>query len=230
MPIGTSLAPYLPLVEGERVGGKIVDFRIQQKSDYDTNRPLYFVRSADGKGGKGYEPFDADGKPNEPICDWVFTVDTGVADETGDTERRIFLDPRKGQKGTAVEGQRGRDAVEKALKVAKAHRVGLEIGGSIFITRGPKVAPKRGDAQCVTYAAEYEPPAGGPGTGTAVDEVPYMIGGGRFNPDLRGSEITQDLSAFAGAAGVTGGVTSSGLGQSGGSVVVAKQEDDEPPF
>lgn len=228
MPIGASLVPYLPLVEGERVGGEIVDFSIRQKSDYDTNRPLYFVRLPDGKGTKGFEPYDADGKPNEPICDWVFTVDTGVEDETGETERRIFLDPRKGQRGSAVEGKRGRDAVEIALKKAKAHRVGLEIGGKIFITRGPMLAPKKGDAKCVTYTAEYEPPAGGPGTGTAVDEVPYMIGGGRYDPNER--EL-RAVSAFAG----TGGVTTSGLGQNGGAWVEhvsteAVPDDENPPF
>jgi hypothetical protein len=184
--IGTSLAPYHALVEGSTITGEIVDFRVQQKSDYDSNRPLYFVRGADGKGGKGFEPFDADGKPNEPICDWVFTLDVGVEDENGETERRVFLDPRKGAKGTAVEGKRGRDAVEIALKKAKAHRVGLEIGGTISITRGPKLAPKKGDAQCVTYTAEYTAPEGGVGSGTLVDEVPHMIGGGRFDPNERG--------------------------------------------
>jgi hypothetical protein len=62
MPIGTSLAPYLPLVEGKEVGGEIVDFRVQQKSDYDTNRPLYFASKADG-GGKTFEPYGSDGTP-----------------------------------------------------------------------------------------------------------------------------------------------------------------------
>jgi hypothetical protein len=184
MPIGSSLAPYLPLTEGKEVGGEIVDFRIQQKSDYDTNRPLYFER-VDGRTTKSFAPYAADGTPNEPICDWVFTLDTGEEDEHGETERRIFLDPRKGQRGTAIEGLRGRDAVEIALKKAKAHRVGLEIGGRIYITRGPKLAPKKGDAACVTYTARYEPPAGGVGTGTPVDEVPWLIGGGRFEPGFR---------------------------------------------
>lgn len=228
MPIGTSLAPYLPLKEGEEVGGEIVDFRVQQKSDYDTNRPLYFCRTADGKGTKGFEAFDSDGKPNEPICDWVFTVDTGEEDENGETERRIFLDPRKGQRGSAVEGKRGRDAVEIALKKAKAHRVGLEIGGSIFITRGPKVAPKRGDAACVTYTARYEPPADGPGSGKPVDEVPHLIGGGRFDPSARELKAEVHRTAFS-APLAGGGPTGAAVG-AGGSAARPASYDEDPPF
>lgn len=233
--IGTSLAPYAPLVEGQEIGGTIMEFRVQQKSDYDTNRPLYFVRTASGSVTKGFEPFDADGKPNEPICDWVFTLDVGVADENGETERRIFLDPRKGQRGTAVEGKRGRDAVEIALKRAGAHRVGLEIGGQIWFTRGPKVAPKKGDAACVTYTCRYEPPEGGPGLaeGTPVDEVPFMIGGSRYNPNEREHVVSRGGVAFAGSAGATTTASglSVGLGGGGGAMIVtAPIEEDEPPF
>ncbi len=228
MPIGASLAPYAPLVEGVEIGGEIVDFRIQQKSDYDTNRPLYFAPKADG-GGKTFEAFSGDGKANEPICDWVFTVDTGQEDENGETERRIFLDPRVGARGTAVEGKRGKDAVINALKKVKAHRVGLEIGGKIFITRGPKVAPKKGSAQCVTYTARYEPPAGGPGSGTPVDEDMHLVGGAIFNPLVRDQQTP--VTSFGGS-----GVTASGLGQNGGAVVVydppvqERAVDDDPPF
>jgi hypothetical protein len=185
MPIGTSLAPYLALKEGEPVTGELVDFRVQQKSDYDTNRPLYFCRNTDGKASRGFDPYADDGRPNEPICDWIFTLDVGEEDENGETERRIFIDPRKGAKGSAVEGKRGRDAIEIALKKAKAHRIGLEIGARITLERGPKVAPKRGDAACVTFSAEYEPPPGGVGAGTPVDDVPWLIGGGRYDPSAR---------------------------------------------
>jgi hypothetical protein len=163
--------------------------------------------------------------PNAPICDWVFTVDIGEEDENGETERRIFLDPRKGQKGTAVEGKRGEDAVVAALKKVRAHRVGLEIGGKIFITRGPKVAPKRGDAQCVTYTARYEPPAGGVGTGTPVDEVPWLIGGARFDPNTREEKPVAGVRPYGDPTTVAPAGAAVGVG--GGAAVV---EDTEPPF
>ncbi len=182
MPIGTSLAPYLALQEGIRVGGKIVDFRVQQKTNFDTGRPQFFERDSTGKITKSDNAYGLDGRPNEPICDWIFTVDTGVESPEGDTERRIFLDPRKGARGSEVEGRRGQDAVEKALKKVQAHRVGLEIGGSIWFTRGPKVKPYPGGSgpACVTYEAEYQPPDGGVGAGTPVDDVPWLVGGERF--------------------------------------------------
>jgi hypothetical protein len=234
MPIGSTLPPYAPLVEGKEIGGTILEFRVQQKSDYDTNRPLYFVRTPSGSVTKGFEPFDEDGKPNEPICDWVFTLDVGVPDENGETERRVFIDPRKGQRGTAVEGKRGRDAIEIALKKAGAHRVGLEIGGQIWFTRGPKVAPKKGDAACVTYTARYAPPPDvEPGSGTPVDEVPFMIGGSRFNPNERELVVSRGGVAFAGSAGATTTASglSVGLGGGGGAMIVtAPREEDEPPF
>jgi hypothetical protein len=182
MPIGVSQAPYQPLIEGKRIGGTIVDFKVQQGTDHSTKRPQYLERNGDGSVSRTFNAYNDDGRSNDPICDWVFTVDTGEADENGDTERRVYLDPRKGQKGTDVEGKRGRDAVEAALKRARAHRVGIEIGGKIWITRGPKVAPRRGDAECVTYTAEYEPPPGGPGTGTPVDDQPWLVGGARYTP------------------------------------------------
>jgi len=236
MPIGTSLAPYAPLVEGKEIGGEIVDFRVQQKTDFDTQRPLFFVKDATtGRVGKGFESHAADGTPNRPICDWVFTVDTGVEDENGDTERRIFLDPRTGQRGSDVEGKRGGDAIAIALKKAKAHRVGLEIGGTIFITRGPKMAPRRGEAQCVTYTARYEPPAGGVGTGEAVDEVPWLVGGERYSSTPKFGPAAQ-LAAMPSAATPVGDADASPAtfdsilnAVSTGAAAKARMEE-QPPF
>lgn len=188
MAIGTSLAPYHALVEGQEFGGEIVDFRIQQKREYEANgigAPMFFERTSDGKTVRTSSAFDASGKPNVPICDWVVTVDCGVEDDNGDTERRIFIDPRKGARGTDVEGRRGQDAIVNALKQAKAHRVGLEIGGQLFITRGPKVAPRKGEPACVTYTARYIAPVGGIGTGRPVDETQYLTDGTAYSRNAR---------------------------------------------
>ncbi|GAB1642561.1 hypothetical protein [Krasilnikovia sp. MM14-A1259] len=180
MPIGASSAPYAKFTNpGDRHGGEIVDFRVVQNADVESRRPLYLEQTPDGKWAKSFAPFAPDGRPNDPICQWEITVETGVEDENGDTERRIFIDPRKGRRGTTTEGKRGGDAVAIALKKAKAHRVGIEIGGKIFVTFNGKIAD--GNNKVNTWSAEYEPPAGGPGAGKPVDEMPWLVGGARYD-------------------------------------------------
>lgn len=180
MPIGVSSAPYAKFPEaGARHGGEIVDFRIVQTTDPKTRRPQYLQQGDDGAWAKSFSPFAVDGKPNDPICQWEITVDTGIADENGDTELRVFVDPRKGRRGTTTEGKRGGDAIASALKAAKAHRVGLEIGGRLFVTFDGKVVD--GENKTNTWSAEYQPPTGGPGTGKPVDEMPWLVGGGRYD-------------------------------------------------
>lgn len=188
MPIGVSSAPYAKFTKpGERHGGKIVDFRVVQTSDFDSHRPQYLEELIDGGWAKTFAPFRSDGRPNDPICQWELTVDTGVEDADGDTEKRIFIDPRKGKKNTTLEGKRGGDAVAIALKKAKAHRVGLEIGGTFFLISGEKVKDGTGP-MTNTWTAEYEPPEGGPGTGTSVDEQPWLVGGARYD---KAAELTK---------------------------------------
>jgi hypothetical protein len=199
VPIGTSAAPYAKFEnKGDRFGGEIVDFRVVQNSDQKSRRPLYLQEPAyTGKWEKTFSPFAPDGRPNDPICQWEITVDTGIEDSDGDTERRIFVDPRKGRRGTTVEGKKGGDAIATALKKAKAHRVGLEIGGRLFVTFEGKIAD--GDTKVNTWSAEYEPPAGGPGSGTPVDETPWLVGGARY---YKATELAKwDASRAAGTAG-----------------------------
>lgn len=225
MPIGISRAPYLKFEKpGDRHGGELVDFRVVQKTDFDTNRPQYFAARSDG-GGKTFDPFASDGSPNQPICQWEFTVDTGVADELGETERRIFLDPRKGQKGTPLEGKRGQDAVEIALKKAKAHRVGLELGGKIFIQFDGKLRSDKKSPETTTWSAEYEPPEGGPGSGKVVDEVPWLVGGARFDAAAREEQVpSAETPAFDLRA------PGEAVGAGVGAMVAAAHADEEPPF
>jgi hypothetical protein len=184
--------------KGDRFGGEIVDFRVVQNSDQKVRRPLYLQEpSYTGKWEKTFSAYAPDGRPNDPICQWEITVDTGIEDENGDTERRIFVDPRKGRRGTTVAGKTGGDAIAAALKKAKAHRAGLEIGGRIFVTFEGKI--EDGDSKVNTWSAEYEPPAGGPGTGTPVDEVPWLVGGARYD---KAAELAKwEASRAAGAAG-----------------------------
>jgi hypothetical protein len=250
MAIGVSRAAHVKFEKpGQRAGGEIVDFRVVQKTDFDTNRPLYFQDGEDGGDGeKTFRPFSPDGKANRPICQWEVTVDTGEADETGDTERRIFIDPRRGKRGTALEGKRGLDAIEAALKKVRAHRVGLEIGGLLFMTyQGTeREAPKK--PETTTWTAEYVPPAGGPGTGKPVDEVPWLVGGARFDPaarDLR-TRVREQREEAGSAEGGSGGNYADRVRESAdrladhgrrtaerlghGAPTVSRPVDDEPPF
>jgi len=199
MPIGVSSAPYVKFTKsGDRHGGKIVDFRVVQTTDIKTRRPQYLQEEIEGGWEKTFAPFRSDGRPNDPICQWEVTVDTGVEDESGDTERRIFIDPRKGRRGTPLEGKRGGDAVAIALKKAKAHRVGLEIGGTLFVTFHGRV-PVADQPDTGTWSAEYEAPEGGVGTGKPVDEQPWLVGGARYDKsaELAKWEKRTELPALA---------------------------------
>lgn len=233
MAIGTSAAPYMKFEnQGDRCGGEIVDFRVVQNSDQKTRVPLYLQDvSYTGKWEKVFQPFAPNGRPNDPICQWEITVDTGVEDANGDTERRIFVDSRKGRRGTTVEGKKGGDAIATALKNAKAHRVGLEIGGRLFVTFDGKV--KDGDANVNTWSAEYEPPPGGPGSGKPVDEMPWLVGGGRYD---KAAELARWEAARGSVAAPSPAATRPeipGLGNHASSPVLnktARDLNDEPPF
>jgi hypothetical protein len=202
MTIGVSRAPYAAFkTAGDRVGGEILDFRLAQKTDMDSKRPMYFEQNAEGKGTKSFRPYGLEGRPNDPITHWEITVETGIEDEDGDTERRIIIGPRRGVRGTALEGKRGLDAITKALKQAKAHRVGLEIGGKLFMTFLGKVRVGTGP-ETGTWSAEYEPPVGGVGSGTPVDETPWLVGGGRYDKqtELAKWEASRNAGTAAAAA------------------------------
>src|ERR1044072_4652710 len=246
MALGISLPAYHALNPGDTVIGEIVDFRIQQKSNYDTKRPMYLEVGEAGRTSRTFAPYAADGTANKPNTEWVFTLDIGVEDETGDTERRVFLDPRHGKRGTAVEGKRGADAVGIALKKAKAHRVGLEIGATITITRGENVRPAKGEAACRTYTVEYVPPAGGPGSGKLVDETIYLVGGDVFEDrpavvkesgDERGDgRSSSGATTWARGAGAGAMITYEGVGVAAersalkGIRDTQVTNDDTPPF
>lgn len=233
MPIGVSSAPYAKYPQpGVRHGGVIVAFRVVQTIDMEDRRPQYLEQDGDGKWARSYSPYGPDGRPNDPICQWEITVDTGIEDENGDTELRIFVDPRKGRKNTLLEGRRGGDAVAIALKKAKAHRVGLEIGGTFHLISGEKVRDGVGPLTN-TWTAEYQPPPGGPGTGTPLDETPWLVGGGRY--DKQAEYAKWEAAKAAGPAMVPqvtfagGGAAATGsAGTTAGAPVVIF--DDEPPF
>jgi hypothetical protein len=235
MPIGVSSAPYVKFEKaGDRHGGEIVDFRVVQNRDVKTRAPLYLQAKEGGGFAKVNNAWGPDGRPNDPICQWEVTVETGVEDDNGDTERRIFIDPRKGRRGSTVQGKRAGDAVEIALKKARAHRVGLEIGGRIFLTLQGKVLD--GEMNTNTWTAEYEPPAGGVGSGKPVDEMPWLVGGQRYDKQAELGKWEAARNAGTAAAQAFNpppapAAPVPGLANHASSLVLNKRvEDEEPPF
>lgn len=107
---------------GDSVEGSIVEVEKRQRYQF----------SRDGSGGPMFwhnrrptenARYADDGSPNDPVLDLVLTLETGVADENGDTERRVFL-----------KNKRMNTALEKAVLTAGAKREGLLIGGRLQVT------------------------------------------------------------------------------------------------
>jgi hypothetical protein len=174
------LAVYAPIAKftsiGQRIGGRIVDARLVQTSDFKTRRPEYWEEKA-----KTFAPYAADGTPNEPKAQLELTIDTGERDESGETERRIF-----------IKNKRQFEALRAALKASRA-RQGLMIGGEIWMTLTGKEASE-GAEDANTWAIEYRPPAEG---GTDVPEEVHLVGGGTWS---RGAAPVEPRRFAAGQA------------------------------
>jgi hypothetical protein len=158
----TAHAPAAKFTQvGHTIGGRILDARMVQTSDYKTKRPEYWEDKA-----KTYAPFDGDGTPNEPKAQLELTIETGVPDDQGETERRLF-----------VKNKRQFAALRAALKAARA-REGLLLGGVIVMTLTGKEASDGGE-DANTWAMSYEPPAAGEGREFDSDTV-HLVGGGTW--------------------------------------------------
>jgi hypothetical protein len=151
---------------GQTIGGEIVDARRLQTSQYKTNRPEYWEN-----GTITFAPYDSKGEANDPKAQLEVTVETGVADENGETERRLF-----------IKNKRQMEALTAALKKARA-RQGLLIGGSLWMTWTGKEAGQ-GSEDANTWEIRYEAPP--PGGGQEVDETVRLIGGGTWRKGLTG--------------------------------------------
>ena len=116
---------------GTRKGGRVTERpKLAPQTDFKTGEPLTWP----------------DGNPREQL---VVTVQTELRDPTNpddDGNRRFYI---KGNLQRAV-----RDAVQAA------GGKGLEVGGSLFVTRTGQDAPKqRGEDGAWLYSAEYTPAA-----------------------------------------------------------------------
>lgn len=106
---------------GDSVEGEIIDVYQTQRYEYirgAQGEPLYWH-------GRKPEPVPTDpatGKKNEPVLQYVLVLETGIEDENGNTERRLF-----------VKNKRMEQALKKAILLARA-KEGLLIGGRVRCT------------------------------------------------------------------------------------------------
>lgn len=135
---------------GDRCGGVIVDIGESHRTEYlrggAAGEPMYWS-SGRPVAGAAIDP--ASGAANRPVMDAVVTVETGVADEYGETERRIF-----------VKGKADLAAVKDACVAAGVRDI--EIGGRLTKTW---VSGAGGTDDPRVYAYEYTKP------GAAADQL-----------------------------------------------------------
>jgi hypothetical protein len=170
MPLFVTEAPSakFPTV-GTTVEGEVTDVYRAQRFEYVKNGqglPLYWQNRKPTAGAR----FAADGTPNDPVLQEVITLDTGVPDANGDTERRIF-----------IKNKRMRTAIAAAVAAAGGRRAGgLLLGGRLSCTWVGEEEGEGGQPAKV-YEFTYTPPA--PGTGRTPDN------------DVRLSERSADTPA-----------------------------------
>lgn len=131
---------------GDRVSGVIVDFDEQQRTEYIRGSkaggpPMYWHN---GKPTAGVAVDPQTGEANRPVMDPVVTLDTGVADEYGETERRLF-----------VKGKQMFDGIKAACKAVGVRDI--DKGGRLTCTWASGAG---GAGSPRVYAFEYVPPGG----------------------------------------------------------------------
>lgn len=107
---------------GDTVEGEIIDAYQYQDSEYVRNgvgQPLYWHNRRPTPGMR-IDP--ATGRPNDPVLRWQIVLDTGMPDEDGRTERRLFLSKKRLE-----------DGLKRAIIAARAHE-GLLLGGHLRCT------------------------------------------------------------------------------------------------
>lgn len=159
-------------------------------------------------------PIDpATGKRNDPVLQYVITVDTGLGAVDGTTERRIF-----------VKNKRMEDALKRAVRDAKA-REGLLLGGRLKCTFTAFDETSDAPTPPKVYEFVYTAPAAGQGRQPS----------GEVRLVDRDAEVTQNLAPIAAPAPVSGGEGTGDLHGSHRSSPVVKKalgipDDDTPPF
>ena len=111
---------------GDTHKGKVVSAQKRQQTDYGTGTPKFYDNG-------------------DPMWEIVITIDTGVEDSNGETEKRLFA------RGAMLK------AIREALKDAGAK---LEVGGELVVRYTEDGEPsKKGFNAPKLYKAKYTPPA-----------------------------------------------------------------------
>lgn len=128
---------------GDRCGGEVVHIgehhRTEFKRDGSVGLPMYWV-NRQPTAGVAVDP--QTNEPNRPVMDAVVTVDTGEADEYGNTERRVF-----------VKGKAELTSLKSACTAAGVRDI--EVGGRLTKTWSSGAG---GTADPRVYTFEYVPP------------------------------------------------------------------------
>lgn len=204
---------------GDSVSGEIIDVYQSQRYEFVRNgngQPLYWSNRKPTPGAR-IDPVT--GKKNDPVLQYVITVDTGVADEDGNTERRIF-----------VKNKRMEDALKRAVRDSKA-REGLLLGGQLSCeytgddeTSDAPQAPKM-------YAFTYAPPAAGEGRQPSGE---VRLADREDYAEEPPTSYSATAPAPRDAELVGAGATQELIGSHKSSPVIKRalgiKDDDEPPF
>lgn len=146
---------------GDGIDGDIVGVRRTQQTEFKTNIPLYW----ENKQKSTHRTNPATGGANDPMLQTEITLDTGVPDENGATERRLF-----------VRGKRMTDALKQAVQAGGGGRDGLLIGGRLACTFYGTEASTGGGSDAKLYRFAYGAPAAG--EGRRPDNTPVLYDGG----------------------------------------------------
>lgn len=196
---------------GDGIDGDIVGVRRTQQTEFKTNIPLYWESKT--KSTNRTNP--ASGQPNDPMLQTEITLDTGVPDENGATERRLF-----------VRGKRMTDALKQAVQQGGGGRDGLLIGGKLACTFYGTEASAGGGSDAKLYRFSYNPPAAG--EGRRPDNTPVLYDGDAeeqpvTNPEPLGRyTVTAGNTVNAQPAVVNGSAATTAGGRASWSA--------EPPF
>jgi hypothetical protein len=144
---GAPTAKFLQV--GDSCVGRIVDIRQTQRTEFlrggDIGEPMFW---SGGRPIAGAATDPRTGQPNQPVMDHVVTLDCGVEDEEGFTEKRIF-----------VKGKAELASIKAACVAAGVRDV--EVGGILKKTWVSGGRPGGADVDNPrVYEYRYKPPTG----------------------------------------------------------------------
>lgn len=109
---------------GDRRGGRVTGVDKSQRRAYRSDGSGLGLFWQDRRPTEGAEVNPATGEPNDPVMQWVITVETGEPDQHGDTERSVYFGK-----------QRLEEAFSLAAKAVKLRSPDDLIGWELFVTK-----------------------------------------------------------------------------------------------